>query len=181
MDYQRVKRRDLSRLAQTDILWIGQGEICEAKYRLNRKQEGQIKTFVKSGGVVIVTGQDSDNDRPCETGWLPYPLLGIERSGRRDFQPTGSAGTLFRQPNAIESSDVFIDDTWTDWSREYTILATTNRGKEIAVAMLKYGKGMYLITGLQNETKDNLSVNKPMMENLVHFSVEWLSRTAVSF
>ena len=174
--YQRAKKRDLSRLAQADILWIGQGEVCESEYRLTGRQERQIKTFVNNGGVVIVTGQDSDKDRACETGWLPFPLRGVERSGQRDFQPTDSAGSLFREPNPIESGDVFIDDTWTDWSREYTILATTNRGKEIAIAMLKYGKGMYLITGLQNETKDNLSVNKPMMENLVHFAVEWLSR-----
>jgi hypothetical protein len=102
-------------------------------------------------------------------------MKGVEQRGRSDFQPTSAAGTLFSKPNAIRSGEVFIDDTWTDWSDKYRILATTNGGKEIAVAMLEYGKGMYLVTSFQNETTANVYVNRPMMENLIHFAVKWMN------
>ena len=132
-------------------------------------------TFVERGGVVIISGQDSDKGRPCRTGWIPEPMKGVERNGRNDFQPTPAAGMLFREPNRIQSGGVYINDTWTDWSDKYTILATTNGGKEKAVAMLKYGKGMYLVTSFQNETRTNILVNRAVMENLIHFAVKWLS------
>ena len=173
--YQRTKDRDLPELDHADILWLGQGEICEDKYRLTKKRENRIKAFVRGGGVVIVSGQDSDDDRPCATGWIPEPMRGVERSGRSDFQPTRAAGGLFSKPNKIEFCDVFLDDAWKDWSDKYKILATTNDGKEIAFAALEYGDGMYLITSLQNETSANVSINHRMLENLIHFAVEWLN------
>ena len=173
--YQKTKDRELVDLNHADILWIGHGEICESKYFLTTKQENRIKTFVKNGGVVIVSGQDSDDDRPCNTGWLSEPLTGVERWGRSDFQPTRAAGTLFSKPNAIQSGAVFIDDAWTGWNDKYTLLATTNGGKDIAVAMLPHGKGMYLITSFRNETGVNIFVNRPMLENLIHFAVKWLN------
>lgn len=173
--YQRTRDRNMPTLDHADILWLGQGEICEDKYRLTNEQEAKIKAFVKDGGVVIVSGQDSDDDRPCSTDWIPEPMKGVERLGRSDFEPTPAAGTLFSEPNEIEFGDVFLDDTWTDWSDKYTILATTNSGKEIAFATLKYGKGMYLITGLQNETSANVFINYQIIENLIHFAVEWLN------
>ena len=173
--YQRTKDRNLPTLDHADLLWLGQGEICEDKYRLTNEGENKIKTFVKDGGIVIVSGQDSDDDRPCSTGWIPEPMKGVERLGRSDFEPTRAAGTLFSEPNKIEFGDVFLDDTWTDWSDKYTILATTNNGKEIAFATLKYGKGLYLITGLQNETSANVFINYQIIENLIHFAVEWLN------
>ena len=79
--YQRTKDRNLPTLDHADILWLGQGEICEEKYRLTKKWESKIKAFVKGGGVVIVSGQDSDDDRPCPTGWIPEPMKGVERIG----------------------------------------------------------------------------------------------------
>ena len=173
--YQRTKDRNLPTLDHADILWLGQGEICEDKYRLTKEQENRIKRFVKRGGVVIVSGQDSDDERPCPTGWSPEPMKGVERMGRSDFEPTRAAGTLFSEPNEIEFGDVFLDDTWTKWSDKYTILATTNDGKEIAFATLKYGEGMYLITGLQNETSANVFINHQILENLIHFAAEWLN------
>lgn len=173
--YQKTKDRNLPTLDHADILWLGQGEICEDKYHLTNERENKIKAFVKDGGVVIVSGQDSDDDRPCATGWIPERMKGIERLGRSDFEPTRAAGTLFSEPNEIKVGDVFFDDTWTDWSDKYTILATTNSGKEIAFATLEYGKGMYLITGLQNETSANVFINYQIIENLIHFAVEWLS------
>ena len=172
--YQRTKDRDLPSLKNADILWLGQGEICEGRYRLNKEREKKIKAFVKRGGVVIVSGQDSDDDRPCATGWIPEPMEGVERMGRSDFEPTRAAGTLFSEPNEIEFGDVFLDDAWTKWSDKYTILATTNDGKEIAFATLEYGEGMYLITSLQNETSANVFINYQIIENLVHFAVKWL-------
>ena len=173
--YQRTKDHNLPNLDHADVLWLGQGEICEEKYRLTKERENKIKAFVKDGGVVIVSGQDSDDERPCPTGWIPEPMKGVERMGRSDFEPTRAAGTLFSEPNEIEFGDVFLDDTWTKWSDKYTILATTNDGKEIAFATLKYGEGMYLITGLQNETSANVFINHQILENLIHFAAEWLN------
>ena len=172
--YQRTKDRNLPVLNHADILWLGQGEICEERYRLNKEQEKKIKAFVKNGGVVIVSGQDSDDGRPCPTGWTPEPMKGVERMGRSDFEPTRAASTLFSEPNEIQFGDVFLDDAWTKWSDEYTILATTNDGKEIAFATLDYGEGMYLVTSLQNETSANISINHQIIENLIHFAVKWL-------
>ena len=125
---------------------------------------------------MVVSGQDSDPERPCDTGWLPERLKGVERKHRQDFQPTRAAGTLFSTPNRVKSGRMSIDDTWTGWNDKYTILATTNGGKDIAVAMLKHGTGMYLVTGLQNETSDNISTNRRVMENLIHFAIEQLKR-----
>ena len=94
--------------------------------------------------------------------------------GRTDFEPTRAAGTLFSKPNEIEFGDVFLDDAWTKWSDEYTILATTNDGKEIAFATLEHGEGMYLITSLQNETSANIFINYQIIENLIYYAVKWL-------
>ena len=151
--YQRTGDRDLPSLDHADILWLGQGEICEDRYRLTKERENKIKAFVKRGGVVIVSGQDSDDDRPCPTGWTPEPMKGV--------------------PNEIQFGDVFLDDAWTKWSDEYTILATTNDEKEIAFATLEYGEGLYLITSLQNETSANIFINYQIIENLIYFAVKW--------
>lgn len=172
--YQRTKDRDLPSLKNADILWLGQGEICEDKYRLTKEREKKIKAFVKRGGVVIVSGQDSDDGRPCPTGWIPEPMKGVERRGRSDFEPTRAAGTLFSEPNEIQFGDVFLDDAWTKWDDKYTILATTNDGKEIAFATLEYGEGLYLITSLQNETSANVFINYQIIENLIYYAVKWL-------
>ena len=172
--YQRTRDRNLPTLDHADILWLGQGEICEERYRLTKERENKIKAFVKDGGVVIVSGQDSDDDRPCPTGWIPEPMKGVERMGRSDFEPTRAAGKLFSEPNEIQFGDIFLDDAWKDWSDKYTILATTNDGKEIAFATLEYGDGMYLITSLQNETSANVFINYQIIENLIYFAVKWL-------
>ena len=152
-----------------------QGVISNDKYFLTTKQEKKIKAFVKSGGVAIVSSQDSDDGRPCEIGWISEPIKGIESMGRTDFEMTEHAGSLFDIPNEIRSGEVFLDDTWSDWSSKYVILATTNSGKNVAVAMLKYGRGMYLLTGFQNETTANVFVNRLMIENLIYFAANWLS------
>ena len=173
--YDGTTNRDLPRLNKADILWIGFRTLSrDGRYRLNNKQENRIKEFVKNGGVVIVSGQDSDEDRPCRTGWLPEPLNGVESSRRNDFQPTSDAGELFKAPHRIRSGQLALDDSWSGWNQKYQVLATTNKGKEIVVAKLRYGKGMYLITNLRNSQRKEVDKNRQMLENLVHFAVEFL-------
>ena len=174
--YDGTTNRDLPRLNKADILWIGFRTLSrDGRYRLNSKQEQRIKEFVKNGGVVIVSGQDSDDDRPCETGWLPEPLNGVESAQRNDFQPTSDAGELFKAPHRIRSGQLALDDSWSGWNQKYQVLATTNGGKEIVVAKLRYGKGMYLITNLRNSRRNEVSKNRRMLENLVHFAVDFIA------
>ena len=172
--YHATSDRNLPTLREANILWLGFRTLSEGRYRLNRKQERRIKDFVKNGGIVIASGQDSDDDRPCETGWLPEPLNGVESPHRNDFQATDHAGELFKAPNRIRSGQLALDDTWNEWNEKYQVLATTNNGKEIVVAKLKYGKGMYLITSLRNDRNSQVSKNRRMLENLVHFAVGFM-------
>ena len=172
--YHSTTNRNLPTLGEANILWIGFRSLSEGRYRLNREQEKRIKEFVKNGGIVISSGQDSDDDRPCGSGWLPEPLKGVESRTRNDFQVTSQAGELFKAPNRIRSGQLALDDSWKGWNDKYQILATTNDGKEIAVAKLRYGKGMYLITSLHNQRREQISKNRRMLENLVHFAVGFL-------
>jgi len=172
--YHATTDRSLPTLREADILWIGFRSLSEGKYRLNKKQENRIKEFVKNGGIVISSGQDSDKDRPCGSGWLPEPLTGVESSTRNDFRPTSGAGELFKEPNRIRSGQLSLDDSWRGWNEKFEILATTNDGKEIVVAKLKHGKGMYLVTNLHNRSNSHVSKNRRMLENLVHFAVQFL-------
>ena len=176
--YNQTRDRNLRGLSETDILWLGYRSIgADGRYRLNGAQEKQIKEFVKDGGVVIVSGQDSDPSHPCGTGWLPEPLKGLASTHRNDFQSTSKAGDLFKTPYRIRSGQLSLDDSWNGWNDKYEILATTNSGKQIVVAKLGYGKGMYVITSLHNNTKEQVSQNHRMLENLVHFAVESLDRS----
>jgi hypothetical protein len=172
--YHATTNRNLPTLGEADILWLGFRSLSEGRYRLNKEQEKRIKEFVKNGGIVIASGQDSDDDRPCGSGWLPEPLKGVESQTRNDFQVTSHAGELFKAPNRIRSGQLALDDSWKGWNEKYQILATTNNGKEIAVAKLRYGKGMYLITSLHNQRREQISKNRRMLENLVHFAVGFL-------
>ena len=174
--YQGTTNRDLPGVNKADILWLGFRTLSrDGRYRLNNKQEDRIKAFVKNGGVVIVSGQDSDEGRPCETGWLPEPLKGVESSRRDDFQPTSDAGDLFKAPHRIRSGQLALDDSWSGWNQKYQVLATTNAGKEIVVAKLRHGKGMYVITNLRNSQRQEVSKNRRMLENLVHFAVDFIT------
>jgi len=172
--YHATTDRNLPTLREADILWIGFRSLSEGRYRLNKKQENRIKEFVKNGGIVIASGQDSDRERPCGSGWLPEPLRGVESSTRNDFKITSHAGELFKEPNRIRSGQLSLDDSWKGWNEKYEILATTNDGKEIVVAKLKHGKGIYLVTNLHNQRSSQVSKNRRMLENLVHFAVRFL-------
>lgn len=175
--YHATTDRNLPALREADILWIGFRSLSEGRYRLNRKQENRIKDFVKNGGIVIASGQDSDKERPCGSGWLPEPLTGVESPSRDDFQTTSRAGELFKTPNRIRSGQLALDDSWRGWNEKYEILATTNAGKEIVVAKLKHGRGMYLVTNLRNQSGSQVSKNRRMLENLVHFAVRFLEES----
>lgn len=174
---EKTKDRNLPGLHDADILWLGYREIGDGRYLLNKNQENKIKNYVKNGGIVIASGQDSDEDRPCGAGWLPEPLKGVESSHRKDFEPTSKAGDLFKSPHRISSGKLSLDDSWNGWNDKYDVLATTNNGKEIVVATLRYGKGMYLITNLRNDNKQNTSQNRRLIENLIHFAVEILEKS----
>ena len=175
--YHATTDRNLPALRDADILWIGFRSLSEGRYRLNRKQENRIKNFVKNGGIVIASGQDSDKEHPCGSGWLPEPLKGVESPSRNDFQTTSRAGELFKTPNRIRSGQLALDDSWRGWNEKYEILATTNAGKEIVVAKLKHGKGMYIVTNLRNQSRSQVSKNRRMLENLVHFAVRFLEES----
>ena len=172
--YHATSDRNLPTLHESDILWLGFRALSEGRYRLNKERENRIKEFVKNGGIVIASGQDSDDDRPCGSGWLPEHLNGVESPHRNDFQATSDAGELFKTPNRIRSGQLALDDTWDGWNEKYQVLATTNNGKEIVVAKLKYGKGMYLVTSLRNDRNAQVSKNRRMLENMVHFAVSFL-------
>lgn len=175
--YHATTDRNLPALREADILWIGFRSLSEGRYRLNRKQENRIKNFVKNGGIVIASGQDSDKEHPCGSGWLPEPLRGVESPSRNDFQTTSRAGELFKTPNRIRSGQLALDDSWRGWNEKYEILATTNAGKEIVVAKLKHGKGVYIVTNLRNQSRSQVSKNRRMLENLVHFAVRFLEES----
>lgn len=173
--YQGTRDKNLSGLHEADILWIGVDEMGKNGYHLNKKAEDRIKSFVRRGGIVIVSSQDSDPPgKICGNGWISETIKGVEEAARRDFKPTKQAGDIFKSPNIIKSGVPHLDDTWTGWSKNYRILATTNANKNIALATLKYGKGMYLVTAISNDTVAFVKDNAPLMENIIHFSVKLL-------
>ncbi len=177
ISYNPSADRNLPDINRSDILWIGFRSIGKnGRYRLNSNQEKRIRDFVKNGGIVIVSGQDSDPNRPCGTGWLPQPLKGVESDHWNDFKPTSKAGNLFKAPHKISSGQLSLDDSWNGWNDKFEVLATSNSGKQIAIAKLRHGKGMYLITSLHNRTKENVSKNRHMLQNILHFAVDFLEK-----
>ena len=176
--YQPTKDRNLPGLSKANILWIGCRSIGrDGRYWLKSDHEKRIREFVKNGGVVIVSGQDSDPEKPCATGWLPHPLKGVESTHRNDFQPTSKAGDLFKAPHRIRSGQLSLDDSWNGWNDKFEVLATTDSGKQIVVAKLRHGKGMYLITSLHNNRAEQVTQNSRILENLMHFAVAFLDRS----
>jgi len=173
--YERTGDRALPGLEKADILWIGQGEICENAYFFDKATEDKIKNFVNKGGIVISIGQDSDGGRPCETGWLPKKdlVLGIERGGVETFEITKQpeVGDLFKKPNVVKGAH--FDDAWTNPDKsEVILLATIAGGADVGIGLIKYGKGMYILTSIENESAGDVSTNTPIMENLIHYAVK---------
>ncbi len=178
--YQRAENHNLPDLEEYQILWLGQNGIKKGKkYFLNKKVERKITDFVAHGGVVIVSGQDSEK-KPCPTGWIPEPILGVSRERRNDFRATESARDLFFVPNTVKTGQICLDDTWIIRSTRYTVLATTNNEEDIAIAELRYSRGLYLIAGICNETSKDVQINAAIMENLIHYAVRWIIRNRES-
>ena len=201
MIYREVPDLRTDRLPKTDILWIGNGEIYKAGYRLNIDAEHRIKNFVSQGGVAIVSGQEitASTKRRRGTGWIPEPLTGIACDETYELFPTsrGKRSRIFQHPNplngnhhvdpeAMEQPLIRLDDMWLDPLGKWTSLAKTNiaaaglpsDGFENASALLllPFQKGLYIVTSLKNETEEDVRINDKIMENLLHFSVKWLDK-----
>ena len=174
--YEQTSDMSLPRLERAHVLWIGQGEIFHDGYRLTINTGVKIKNFVSRGGIVITSGQYLTHTarRRHATGWIPERLVGIDRPETREFDPSINCGDLFKVPNKIEPGEVIIGDAWTDWTNNFTVLATANGSGDAAALLLKHGKGIYLVTGFRNESESDVETNARMMENLLHYSVEWL-------
>ena len=199
--YNEVQDLRTDRLAKTNILWIGNGEIYKSGYRLNIDTEHRIKNFVRQGGIAIVSGQDikTSSKQRRGTGWIPEPLTGIECEETYEFFPTsqGKRSRIFQKPNPLnghhhtdpDTTDqhlIRLDDMWLDPLGKWTSLAKTNtaaaglpsNGFENAspLLLLPFQKGLYVVTSLKNETEEDVEINNKIMENLLHFSVKWLDR-----
>ncbi len=174
--YELTKKHALPQLENADILWIGYEEISSyGRYLLPSEAEQKIKTFVKNGGIVVVAGQDSSAEKPCAIGWLQGgKLVGVESTPTQDFVVTKDGRTLFSTPNKIESGKIFADDAWIRWARDDAIFATTKDKKELIVGARQYGKGLYIITSLRNDSEYTTSVNKPIIQNILHYAVSQL-------
>ncbi len=200
--YKTIQDLRTDKLAKTDILWIGAGEIYKAGYRLNIDAEHRIKNFVSQGGIVIVSGQDfkANYKQRRGTGWSPEPLTGVECEETENLIPTfrGKRSGIFKQPNllngksitdsdAIDKPTVRLDDMWFDPLGKWTSLAkisnpqalqvNINRTREHEASpllMLPFQNGLYIVTSLKNEMETDVEANQNLMENLLHFSVKWL-------
>ena len=199
--YRETQDLRTDRLPKTDILWIGNGEIYKAGYRLNIDAEHRIKNFVSQGGIAIVSGQEitAGTKQRRGTGWIPEPLTGIACDETYELFPTsrGKRSRIFQYPNplngnhqadpeAMEQPLIRLDDMWLDPLGKWTSLAKTNiaaaglpsDGFENASALLllPFQKGLYIVTSLKNETEADVQINDKIMENLLHFSVKWLDK-----
>ena len=154
--------------ADFDILWLGQGEICEGGWRFTDQGADAVLEFVEKGGVCIVVEQDHDDAVGCPTPWLPKPLNGDETGGTENFEPTKApeVRTLFTEPNKITA--IVTNDKWHNPDKAIIPLATVD--KHLIVALLYHGKGAYIITAMQNESQAQLDTNLPFIENLLFYT-----------
>ena len=173
--HESTREHKLPQLEKADILWIGYEEISSyGHYLLSSEVEKKIKTFVKKGGIVVVTGQDSSAEKPCGVGWLQGKLKGVESPPTQHFAVTEKGNSLFSTPNKIASGKILVDDAWVDWHRRDEIFATTEDTQELVVGARRYGKGLYIITSLRNDSQYTTSLNKALMENIIHYAVSQL-------
>ena len=175
--FEYTKTRTLPHLKEADILWIGYEEISSfGRHLLSKKTEQQIKEYVKNGGIVVVSGQDSTQHKPCGIGWLEGKLKGVESPPKRVFKTTKNAKTLFSTPNKIQSGKIYIDDAWVDWEADDEVFAITPDSNQLVVGARKYGKGLYIITSLRNDNQYTVSMNKPLMENILHYAANQIEQ-----
>ena len=171
--YELTKEQTLPHLEKADILWIGYEEISSyGRYLLSDETEAKIKTFVENGGIVVVAGQDSSVENPCGIGWLQGgKLKGVESPPAQNFAITKTGKSLFSTPNKIASGKIFVDDAWVNWDRRDKVFATTEDKKELVVGTRQHGKGLYIITSLRNDSQYTTTINKALMENIMHYAV----------
>jgi len=177
--FDQTKDPNLPNIERTHILWVGQGELFNKEYRMKIDGEKRIKTFVNKGGIVIVSGQNVEDLRRINIGWIPERVFLSELNETTEFNPVRfsfDARQIFGKPNKIESGEVKLDDSWTEWSNNFEVLATMNGGGEAAVLMLKYGKGIYILTGFKNEKPEDVQTNAKVIENLLHYSVRFFDK-----
>ncbi len=185
MLYESVDNLRNDRLAKMDILWIGNGEIYKAGYRLNIDTEHRIKNFVSQGGVVIVSGQDvkANYRQRRGAGWIPEPLTGIEYDETDELLPTsqGRRSRIFHTPNTLNTTPdtkeiplVRLDDMWVDPLGKWNSLAKSTTQEASALLTLPFQQGLYIVTSLKNDTEKDVEINNKLMENLLHFSVKWI-------
>ena len=173
MAYESTKMRTLPNLQDADILWIGYEEIASfGRQLLPTGTEKKIKKFVKDGGIVVVSGQDSTMTRPCGVDWLEGNLKGVESPPDRHFVINANAKHLFSTPNKIRPGTIFVDDAWVDWKESDEVFATTQERNELVAGARRYGKGLYIITSLRNDSQYTVSNNKLLMENILHYAVD---------
>ena len=169
-DYEITKNPKLPKAdaADFDILWLGQGEICEGGWRFTDQGADAVLEFVEGGGICINVEQDSDDAVGCPTPWLPKPLNGDETDRTHNFEPTKApeVRTLFTEPNKI--TEIITDDKWHNPDRAIITLATV--GKHLIVALLYHGDGAYIITAIQNEDQVKVDTNLPFIENLLFYA-----------
>ncbi len=177
MAYESTKMRTLPNLQEADILWIGYEEISSfGRYLLTPKTEKEIKNFVKNGGIVIVSGQDSTLQKPCGVGWLQGNLKGVESPPDRFFVATQNGHTLFSTPNEIQSGKIYTDDAWTNWEKTDKVFATSQERNELVIGARRYGKGLYIITSLRNDNQYTVSVNKALIENIIYYAANQIEQ-----
>ena len=175
--FEYTKTRTLPHLKEADILWIGYEEISSyGRHLLIKNTENEIKEFVKNGGIVISSGQDSTPNKPCGIGWLQGNLKGVESPPKRTFVKTEKGQSLFSTPNKIQSGKIYIDDAWIDWEENDDVFATTPETNQLVVGARKYGKGLYIITSLRNDNQYTVSMNKGLMENILHYAANQIQR-----
>ena len=175
--FQETQNRQMPELSKVDILWIGQGVLRESMYFKDKMSEQKLKNFVKKGGVLIISGQD---DYSRHTNVIPENFYGIERSKKPSIKPVKDASDIFKKPNKI-TGELYTNSYWTMWNRKYVVMPAFRfsgprfrEGGIAPIGVFTYGKGMYLITCLQNETFFQVSTNYRFMENCIYFAARKL-------
>ena len=163
---------NLPMLEDADVLWLGFREIDRNGHHLRRAAENRIQAFVERGGVVVVSGQDYDVDQPMRTGWTPEAIEGSEINAM-PVTATGDLGELLQSPRQVDPRQIVIDDAWVNASAKYTVGLQTEDRKNIVLARLQHGDGLYLLAALRNDGQQSVDANRPLMENLLHYGVRW--------
>ena len=175
--YKSTQDTKLPDLKRSDILWIGyrsMSHLHTGKYVFDSDTDERIKAFVKGGGVVIISGQDSDPKRSCVISFLPGSIKGVEGKVGNGIRPVKD-NDLFTTPEKIQAEQIRVDDAWTEPDTGYSVLALTSE-KNIAIAQLEYGKGMYIVTAMQNGRDTHLKSNAKLMANLMNLAVRSLQK-----